>query len=106
MPKMSGLMEEQVESMIRLANLPAFRDVISKVEADEVSVHSVAVVARWTWTLFSMNILSLCSNFAFGWRAVLLNRPSRTYGTKRSLQVRSAGGEVTTRVGKDLKNHS
>ncbi|XP_063804701.1 cytoplasmic dynein 1 heavy chain 1 [Pseudophryne corroboree] len=34
-PKMSGLTEEQVEAMIRLSNLPAFRDVMSKVEADD-----------------------------------------------------------------------
>ncbi|XP_075700360.1 cytoplasmic dynein 1 heavy chain 1 [Rhinoderma darwinii] len=34
-PKMNGLSEEQVEAMIRLSNLPAFRDVMSKVEADD-----------------------------------------------------------------------
>ncbi|XP_073494500.1 cytoplasmic dynein 1 heavy chain 1 isoform X2 [Phyllobates terribilis] len=34
-PKISGLTEEQVEAMIRLANLNAFRDVMSKVEADD-----------------------------------------------------------------------
>lgn len=36
-PKISGLSEEQVEGMVRLSNLPAFRDVIGKVEADDVS---------------------------------------------------------------------
>ncbi|XP_075048645.1 cytoplasmic dynein 1 heavy chain 1 isoform X2 [Mixophyes fleayi] len=34
-PKINGLTEEQVEAMIRLSNLPAFRDVMSKVEADD-----------------------------------------------------------------------
>eukprot|EP00079_Xenopus_tropicalis_P018661 XP_004920761.1 PREDICTED: cytoplasmic dynein 1 heavy chain 1-like [Xenopus tropicalis] len=34
-PKISGLTEEQVEAMMRLSNLSAFKDVISKVEADE-----------------------------------------------------------------------
>ncbi|KAM4013249.1 cytoplasmic dynein 1 heavy chain 1 [Anomaloglossus baeobatrachus] len=34
-PKINGLTEEQVEAMIRLANLNAFRDVMSKVEADD-----------------------------------------------------------------------
>ncbi|KAG8561687.1 hypothetical protein GDO81_015440 [Engystomops pustulosus] len=34
-PKINGLSEEQVEAMIRLSNLPAFRDVMSKVEADD-----------------------------------------------------------------------
>ncbi|XP_069594120.1 cytoplasmic dynein 1 heavy chain 1 isoform X2 [Ranitomeya imitator] len=34
-PKINGLTEEQVEAMMRLANLNAFRDVMSKVEADD-----------------------------------------------------------------------
>ncbi|XP_041430591.1 cytoplasmic dynein 1 heavy chain 1 isoform X2 [Xenopus laevis] len=34
-PKISGLTEEQVEAMMRLSNLPAFKDIISKVEADD-----------------------------------------------------------------------
>ncbi|XP_044127627.1 cytoplasmic dynein 1 heavy chain 1 isoform X1 [Bufo gargarizans] len=34
-PKMNGLSEEQVEAVMRLANLPAFRDVVAKVAADD-----------------------------------------------------------------------
>uniref|UniRef100_A0A8C5Q446 AAA+ ATPase domain-containing protein n=1 Tax=Leptobrachium leishanense TaxID=445787 RepID=A0A8C5Q446_9ANUR len=34
-PKINGLTEEQVEAMIRLCNLPEFKDVIAKVEEDE-----------------------------------------------------------------------
>lgn len=37
LPKISGLTVEQVEAMMRLSFLHAFRDLVSKVQADEVS---------------------------------------------------------------------
>ncbi len=37
-PKVKGLSSEQSEAMVRLSHLPAFEDLVSKVQADEVSV--------------------------------------------------------------------
>ncbi|XP_078516318.1 cytoplasmic dynein 1 heavy chain 1 [Lissotriton helveticus] len=34
-PKINGLTEEQVEAMVRLSSLPEFKDVVSKVQADD-----------------------------------------------------------------------
>lgn len=36
MPKVKGLSTEQSEAMVRLSCLPAFRDLVAKVQADEV----------------------------------------------------------------------
>lgn len=36
-PKVKGLTTEQSEAMVRLSRLPAFKDLITKVQADEVS---------------------------------------------------------------------
>lgn len=38
LPKVKGLSSEQSEAMVRLSRLPAFSDLVNKVEADEVSV--------------------------------------------------------------------
>lgn len=38
LPKVKGLSSEQSEAMVRLSRLPAFADLVNKVEADEVSV--------------------------------------------------------------------
>lgn len=35
-PKVKGLTTEQCEAMITLSRLPAFKDLVSKVEVDEV----------------------------------------------------------------------
>ncbi|XP_066464042.1 cytoplasmic dynein 1 heavy chain 1 isoform X2 [Eleutherodactylus coqui] len=53
--KMNGLSEEQVEAMIRLSNLPAFRDVMSKVAADDqfciwLESSSPEQTAPYLWT--------------------------------------------------------
>lgn len=37
LPKVKGLTTEQSEAMVRLSRLPAFKDLVAKVEADEVS---------------------------------------------------------------------
>lgn len=37
-PKVKGLTTEQSEAMVRLSRLPAFKDLITKVQADEVRV--------------------------------------------------------------------
>lgn len=37
-PKIQGLTGEQAEAVVRLSCLPAFKDLISKVQADEVRV--------------------------------------------------------------------
>lgn len=37
LPKVKGLTTEQSEAMVRLSRLPAFGDLVDKVEADEVS---------------------------------------------------------------------
>lgn len=37
LPKVKGLTTDQCEAMVRLNHLPAFKDLVSKVEADEVS---------------------------------------------------------------------
>lgn len=37
LPKVKGLSSEQSEAMVRLSRLPAFSDLVNKVEADEVS---------------------------------------------------------------------
>lgn len=37
LPKVKGLTTEQCEAMVRLSHLPAFKDLVAKVEADEVS---------------------------------------------------------------------
>lgn len=37
-PKVKGLSSEQSEGMVRLSRLAAFKDLVSKVQADEVSV--------------------------------------------------------------------
>jgi hypothetical protein len=39
-PKIQGLTVEQAEAVVRLSCLPAFKDLIAKVQADEVSVLS------------------------------------------------------------------
>ncbi|KAM9294157.1 cytoplasmic dynein 1 heavy chain 1 [Gastrophryne carolinensis] len=54
-PKISGLLEEQVEAMVRLANLPAFRDVLAKVQADDqfciwLESSSPEQTAPYLWT--------------------------------------------------------
>lgn len=41
LPKVKGLTTEQCEAMVRLSRLPAFSDLVDKVEADEVSLDSV-----------------------------------------------------------------
>lgn len=38
LPKVKGLTSEQSEAMVRLSRLPAFSDLVDKVEADEVSI--------------------------------------------------------------------
>lgn len=38
LPKVKGLTSEQSEAMVRLSRLPAFSDLVDKVQADEVSV--------------------------------------------------------------------
>lgn len=38
LPKVKGLSSDQSEAMVRLSRLPAFSDLVNKVEADEVSV--------------------------------------------------------------------
>ena len=37
-PKVKGLNSEQSEAMVRLSRMPAFKDLVEKVEADEVSI--------------------------------------------------------------------
>lgn len=37
LPKVNGLTTEQSEAMVRLSRLPAFSDLVDKVQADEVS---------------------------------------------------------------------
>lgn len=37
-PKVKGLSSEQSEAMVRLSRLPAFKELVDKVQADEVSV--------------------------------------------------------------------
>lgn len=41
LPKVKGLTTEQCEAMVRLSRLPAFSDLVDKVQADEVSLDSV-----------------------------------------------------------------
>lgn len=38
LPKVKGLTTDQTEDMVRLSRLPAFKDLVEKVEADEVSI--------------------------------------------------------------------
>lgn len=38
LPKVKGLTTDQCEAMVRLSRLPAFKDLVSKVEADDVSI--------------------------------------------------------------------
>lgn len=38
LPKISGLTTEQMEAMMRLSCLPEFKDLVSKVQADEASI--------------------------------------------------------------------
>lgn len=38
LPKVKGLSTEQSEAMVRLSRLPAFSDLVDKVEADEVKI--------------------------------------------------------------------
>lgn len=37
LPKVKGLTTEQSEAMVRLSRLPAFKELVDKVEADDVS---------------------------------------------------------------------
>lgn len=37
LPKVKGLTSDQSEAMVRLSRLPAFSDLVDKVQADEVS---------------------------------------------------------------------
>lgn len=39
-PKIQGLTVEQAEAVVRLSSLPAFKDLIAKVQADEVTALS------------------------------------------------------------------
>lgn len=41
LPKVKGLTTEQSEAMVRLSRLPAFSDLVEKVQADEVSIDSI-----------------------------------------------------------------
>lgn len=41
LPKVKGLTSEQSEAMVRLSHLPAFSDLVDKVEADEVSIDKI-----------------------------------------------------------------
>ncbi len=38
LPKVKGLTTDQSEAMVRLSRMPAFSDLVNKVEADEVSI--------------------------------------------------------------------
>lgn len=38
LPKVKGLTTDQSEAMVRLSRMPAFSDLVDKVEADEVSI--------------------------------------------------------------------
>lgn len=48
LPKINGLTVEQTEAMMRLSCLPAFKDLVSKVQADEVGVG---------WVFFCVKLL-------------------------------------------------
>jgi len=52
LPKINGLTVEQTEAMMRLSCLPAFKDLVSKVQADEVSVGWVVLLHPTTWLSF------------------------------------------------------
>lgn len=41
LPKVKGLSSEQSEAMVRLSRLPAFSDLVNKVQADEVSINVI-----------------------------------------------------------------
>lgn len=49
-PKIQGLTVEQAEAVVRLSCLPAFKDLIAKVQADEVSTWSPTPAALATLT--------------------------------------------------------
>lgn len=46
LPKVKGLTTEQCEAMVRLSRLPAFSDLVDKVQADEVSLVSAICPLR------------------------------------------------------------
>lgn len=46
LPKVKGLTSDQSEAMVRLSRLPAFKDLVDKVEADEVSAGSWSVTGQ------------------------------------------------------------
>lgn len=59
LPKVKGLTSDQCEAMVRLSRLPAFKDLVAKVEADEVCVW------RFSKNTFSWCINSNCNLFFF-----------------------------------------
>lgn len=46
LPKVKGLTTEQSEAMVRLSRLPAFKDLVAKVEADEVSTAGLLTLIK------------------------------------------------------------
>ena len=52
LPKVKGLTTEQSEAMVRLSRLPAFKDLIGKVEADDVSS------CRLCWSIYTKSELN------------------------------------------------
>lgn len=46
-PAIRGLTVEQAEAVVRLSCLPAFKDLIAKVQADEVGVPDESVPRKW-----------------------------------------------------------
>lgn len=62
LPKVNGLSSEQSEAMVRLSRLPAFSDLVNKVEADEVS--EIAPSSPVTYDLIN-NLLGTFLNVFF-----------------------------------------
>lgn len=49
LPKVKGLTSEQSEAMVRLSRLPAFSDLVDKVQADEVNADTVNLTLFMLW---------------------------------------------------------
>lgn len=90
-PQVKGLCSEQSEAMVRLSFLPAFKDLVAKVQADEVIVHLSSLLSHkycLTKTIDETNNAFLyCSSSSCGWKVTLQSCLYPTCGRKRRRPV-------------------
>lgn len=101
-PKIQGLTMEQAEAVVRLSCLPAFKDLIAKVQADEVSGRTSQSRAEPSPQCPRGHLFCPHSNLASGWTAAPRSRRCPTSGARTRPRV-SALGMASPAPGRKLE---